>query len=64
LALKDFPKFQPEENKVNVSFDSWYFVHLSMAKIAHLPKNEVNKSYEPDDKIVQSSRIVLTESLN
>jgi hypothetical protein len=55
---------QPEENKVNVSFDSWYFVHLSMAKIAHLPKNEVNKSYEPDDKIVQSSRIVLTESLN
>ena len=40
------------------------FIHLSIAKITYLIKNEVSKSYEPDDKIVQSSRIVLTESLN
>ena len=35
------------------------FIHLSIAKIVYLKKNEVSKSYEPDDKIVQSSKIVL-----
>lgn len=40
------------------------FCSFKYGKDSASPKNEVNKSYEPDDKIVQSSRIVLTESLN
>lgn len=35
------------------------FIHLSMAKITYLIKNEVNKSYEPDDKKVHTSKIIL-----
>ena len=35
------------------------FIHLSIAKITYLIKNEVSKSYEPDDKKVHTSKIVL-----
>ena len=35
------------------------FVHLSKAKIVYMIKNEVSKSYEPDDKKVHTSKIVL-----
>ena len=35
------------------------FIHLSIAKIVYLKKNEVSKSYEPDDKKVQTTKIVL-----
>ena len=35
------------------------FIHLSIAKIVYLKKNEVSKSYEPDDKKVHTSKIVL-----
>ena len=35
------------------------FIHLSIAKITYLIKNGVSKSYEPDDKKVHTSKIVL-----
>ena len=35
------------------------FIHLSISKITYLIKNEVSKSYEPDDKKVHTSKIVL-----
>ena len=35
------------------------FIHVSIAKIAYLYKSKVSKSYEPDDKKVHTSKIVL-----
>ena len=35
------------------------FIHLSIAKITYLIKNEVSKLYELDDKKVHTSKIVL-----
>ena len=35
------------------------FIHLSIAKIVYLIKNEVSKSYEPNDKKVHTSKFIL-----